>query len=218
MNISAPGYALCRTTYKSILGEKARVVSTTCDLDGTIVPLQNAQDWPGLGRYLSEKVKELAQQGADFVIMPANSVHFAYDHIEKPIPVLNLVEIVANTCAQQGYTHAAILGVQFTMQGHLYRNALQQNGIKECVPTEEDQTVLEHVIREQILKDKTPNTAQVLDIMRRMRTSGCDVAILACTELPLIVNEMNAPMPYIDSTRLLAKDAAAYALLCTSQP
>ena len=31
--------------------------------------------------------------------------------------------------------------------------------------------------------------------------------ILGCTEIPLIINEENSPLPVLDSTRLLAKHA-----------
>ena len=38
----------------------------------------------------------------------------------------------------------------------------------------------------------------------RMRDEGCEAVILGCTEIPLILNDSNSPLPTLDSTRLLA--------------
>ncbi len=36
---------------------------------------------------------------------------------------------------------------------------------------------------------------------------GCDAVVLGCTEIPLIMNDENSPLPTLDSTRLLARAA-----------
>lgn len=37
---------------------------------------------------------------------------------------------------------------------------------------------------------------------------NCDAIALACTELPMILNKQNCNIPLIDTTRILAQDAA----------
>jgi aspartate racemase len=44
-------------------------------------------------------------------------------------------------------------------------------------------------------------------IMQRMQAEGCDAVVLGCTEIPLIISDANAPLPTLDSTRLLARAA-----------
>jgi aspartate racemase len=44
-------------------------------------------------------------------------------------------------------------------------------------------------------------------VMERMKDEGCDAVILGCTEIPLIMNDANSPLPTLDSTRLLARAA-----------
>ena len=41
----------------------------------------------------------------------------------------------------------------------------------------------------------------------RMKDAGCDAVVLGCTEIPLIMNDGNSPLPTLDSTRLLARAA-----------
>jgi aspartate racemase len=40
-----------------------------------------------------------------------------------------------------------------------------------------------------------------------MKDAVCDAAVLGCTEIPLIMNDTNSPLPTLDSTRLLARTA-----------
>jgi aspartate racemase len=40
-----------------------------------------------------------------------------------------------------------------------------------------------------------------------MKSEGCDAAVLGCTEIPLLMNDQNSPLPTLDSTRLLARAA-----------
>jgi aspartate racemase len=44
-------------------------------------------------------------------------------------------------------------------------------------------------------------------VMQRMQTAGCDAVVLGCTEIPLLMNDGNSPLPTLDSTRLLAQAA-----------
>ena len=44
-------------------------------------------------------------------------------------------------------------------------------------------------------------------VIARMKDQGCDAVVLGCTEIPLIINDENSPLPTLDSTRLLARAA-----------
>ena len=44
-------------------------------------------------------------------------------------------------------------------------------------------------------------------VIRRLKDQRCDAVILGCTELPLVLNDDNASLPTLDSTRLLARAA-----------
>lgn len=66
-----------------------------------------------------------------------------------------------------------------------------------------------------------PEVSRVLDpesvayyqkLIERMKSQGCDAVILGCTEIPLIVNDANSPLPTLDSTRLLAQAALRWAV------
>ena len=44
-------------------------------------------------------------------------------------------------------------------------------------------------------------------VITRLKNEGCDAVGLGCTEIPLIMNDANSPLPVLDSTRLLARAA-----------
>jgi aspartate racemase len=44
-------------------------------------------------------------------------------------------------------------------------------------------------------------------VIGRLKDRGCDAVVLGCTEIPLIMNDANSPLPTLDSTRLLARAA-----------
>jgi len=44
-------------------------------------------------------------------------------------------------------------------------------------------------------------------VMGHLKQEGCDAVVLGCTEIPLIMNDGNSPLPTLDSTRLLARAA-----------
>jgi len=52
-------------------------------------------------------------------------------------------------------------------------------------------------------------------VIGRMKEAGCDAVVLGCTEIPLIINDGNSPLPTLDSTRLLARAALRRAVQTT---
>ena len=55
-------------------------------------------------------------------------------------------------------------------------------------------------------------------MMERMKNEGCDAVVLGCTEIPLIMNDANSPLPTLDSTRLLARVSLRRAVQARAVP
>ncbi len=55
-------------------------------------------------------------------------------------------------------------------------------------------------------------TGLFLQAIDDLQAKGADCVILGCTEIPLIITSDNAPLPVLDSTRLLARQAVREAL------
>lgn len=61
-----------------------------------------------------------------------------------------------------------------------------------------------------VVESKSRETLQA--VIERLRDDGCDAVILGCTELPLLIDAADSPLPTLDSTRLLARAALSRAI------
>jgi aspartate racemase len=173
-------------------------------------------DYATVGRYLAQGVGYVADAGADFYVCPDNTAHIVLERIavDLPIPGLHIAEVVCREIATHGWKHAGLLGTKFTMTGPVYSKALARRGVRCSVPDAAMREKLNAAIFDElccgIFKDET--TALFLQAIDALRSKGADCVILGCTEIPLIITPANSPLPVLDSTRMLAKQAVLTAL------
>ena len=85
----------------------------------------------------------------------------------------------------------------------------------ECVkPPDEQRAMIHAIIMDELVYGifRPESVASFQDVIRGLKAQGCDAVILGCTEIPLIINDGNSPLPTLDSTRLLARAALARAM------
>jgi len=222
VGVSAEGAALC---YRTICAEAARRFGSHVYPEITlhnssfaeILDAQNREDWDALAGILIKSIKKLTSVGADFVIIPSNAVHIVFDEVARrsPLPLLSILQVVAEECKHRGFKKSGVLGVGLTMEKHLYREPLRALGIEAVVPDPEAQNEVSNIIYQEIvparMNDQT--APRIIKIIEKLKGEGCDGVILGCTELPLIINDTNSPLPCVDSTRMLAMKALECAFL-----
>ncbi|MBV8583734.1 MAG: aspartate/glutamate racemase family protein, partial [Candidatus Eremiobacteraeota bacterium] len=76
-------------------------------------------------------------------------------------------------------------------------------------PTTAEREEIHRIIMDELVGGicKPEAVAYFQRAIARMKDEGCDAVVLGCTEIPLIVNDDNSPLPTLDSTRLLARAA-----------
>ena len=127
----------------------------------------------------------------------------------SPQPWLHIAEVVAEEAVARGFKRLGVLGTRWLVDSEVYPEKLSARGI-ECVrPSAADRDASSRVIMEQLVRGVfEPEGVQVhRRIIGLMKREGCEAVILGCTELPLILNDVNSPLPTLDSTRLLARAA-----------
>ena len=82
------------------------------------------------------------------------------------------------------------------------------------VPEDADRERINRIIFEELVNGRllADSREYLNDVMARLKSRGCDAAVLGCTEIPLLVDPATAPLPVLDSTRLLARAALREAL------
>ena len=173
-------------------------------------------DWKGVGSLMLSSAKKLKSIGADFLICPDNTVHQALPFIraQSPLPWLHIAEVVAEKALEKGYKKLGITGTKYLVESEVYPEKLRQRGVEFVRPSAEDREETNRIIFEELVYGvfKPEGVKYFQQVIERLKQLGCDAVILGCTEIPLIINETNSPLPTLDSTRLLARAALEHAL------
>jgi aspartate racemase len=168
-------------------------------------------DWPGVGDLMLASTLKLAKIGAEFLICPDNTIHQALPGImsRSPLPWLHIAEVVAAEAASRGYRRLALTGTRWLVDSDIYPEKLAARGLACERPTPEERDEINRIIMDELVYGvfKPEGITYFQRVIRRMKDAGCDAVILGCTEIPLIIDDGNSPLPTLDSTRLLARAA-----------
>ena len=90
-----------------------------------------------------------------------------------------------------------------------YPEKLAARGLAWVLPSAAEREEISRIILEELVYGvfEPRAVACYLEVIERMKSQGCDAVILGCTEVPLIIDDSNSPLPTLDSTRLLARAA-----------
>jgi aspartate racemase len=173
-------------------------------------------DWEGVAELLLASAMRVAESGADFAICPDNTCHQAFEYLlpKSPIPWLHIAEVVADEAHRRGFRRLGVLGTKYLMESSVYPDAMAKRGIECEIPGAGDREKINTIIFKELVNGVFPEASRLYfnEVMDELKGNGCDAAVLGCTEIPLIVRPEDAPLPTLDSTRLLAKAALRRAL------
>jgi aspartate racemase len=175
------------------------------------VALLDRDDWPGVGALMLESAEALARAGADFLICPDNTIHQALPHVlpRSPRPWLHIAQVVAARAQERGFRRLGLTGTRWLVASEVYPEALAARDIACVRPSPEERNEINRIIMDELVNDihRPEGVAYFQRVIARMKDDGCDAVVLGCTEIPLIMNDGNSPLPTLDSTRLLARAA-----------
>src|SRR5215210_2049495 len=218
---SAEGAALC---YRTICLEALELMGEHNHPQITLNSVLMAEhmrhikrdDWEGVAELLLDSAKRAAAAGADFAICPDNTCHQAFPYLlpKSPIPWLHIAEVVTEEAARRGFRRLGVMGTKYLMESRVYPEAAVKRGVACEIPGEAERERINNIIFKQLVNGIFPEESRLYfnEVMEGLKGRGCDAAVLGCTEIPLIVRPEDAPLPTLDSTRLLAKAALLKAL------
>lgn len=218
---SAEGAALC---YRTICAEAPRrmgehmhpeITMHTHPL-GEYMPHIRSGSWERVAGLMLSSARTLAEAGADFAICPDNTIHQAFDLVarESPIPWLHIADSVAQEAKARGFGRLAITGTKYLMTGPVYPEELKEAGISCEIPEEKDRERIDQIIFTELVNGIFPERSRLYlnQVIQKLENRGCTAVVLGCTEIPLLVDPDDCPLPTLDSTRLLARAALRKAL------
>ena len=213
---SAEGASLC---YRTICAEGAQrlgphghpEVSMHTPPLADYVECLDRGDWAGVGELLLASANKLAAIGADFLICPDNTIHQAMPYVlpRSPLPWLHIAEVVADEAVRRGYRRLGLTGTRWLVDSEVYPEKLAARGLEWVRPDAAERAEIGRIIMDELVYGvfKPEGVAYFQKTIGGLKAQGCDAVVLGCTEIPLIVDDANSPLPTLDSTRLLARAA-----------
>lgn len=163
-----------------------------------------------LSNYLSEKVTCLKKSGAEIISLTAGTMHIVFNEIkaQTDVDLVSIPKAVADEAAARGIKKVGLLGTIFTMEKDYMKEDLRAAGIEVIIPEKTERDLIAKRILEElelgIVKEST--FAEFTKIINRMKDEdGIEGVILGCTELPLLLNEGNCPVPCLDAVEIHLK-------------
>jgi aspartate racemase len=213
---SIPGAALCYETIgiegAKLMGEWAHPEMTLHNIPmSEYTPFFDRGDWPAIAGLMLRSAEVLARAGADFLICPDNTIHQSFPYLveRSPRPWLHIAEEVAREARRRGFRRVGLTGTKLLMEGPVYPPKFAEVGVELCLPSPEARNEINRIIFEELvyMKFRPEALAYFQQVIEGFKKQGCDAVSLSCTEIPLLVNDSNSPLPTLDSTRLLARAA-----------
>jgi aspartate racemase len=224
---SAEGAALC---YRTICAEGATLLGPHAHPEVSLhshsladyVQCLDRGDRQGVAELMLSSAHKLAKGGADFLICPDNTIHQALPWVEprSPLPWLHIAEVVAAQAVARGFRCLGVTGTRWLVDSEVYPEKLAARGLAYVLPTHEERDETNRIIMDELVRGifKPEAIACYQRVISRMKDEGCDAVVLGCTEIPLIMNDTNSPLPTLDSTRLLAQAALRHAVYGAAAP
>jgi aspartate racemase len=222
---SAEGAALC---YRTICVESAQLLGTHAHPEVTLhgysladyMACIDRDDWQGVADLMLGSARKLAAAGAQFLICPDNTIHQALPQVEphSPLPWLHIAGVVAQAAVDRGYRCLGLTGTRWLVESDVYPQQLTARGVGHVRPSAAEREAINRIIMDELVCGVFQPAAvvQFQTVMQRMQEQGCDAVVLGCTEIPLLMNDGNSPLPTLDSTRLLARAALRRATAAAS--
>ena len=161
--------------------------------------------------------RSLQAGGAEFIVISCNDVHRFVPTVQPhlSIPFLHIAEVTANAISKQNLKAVALLGVMKTMEGDFYQGILSDHGIDTIVPDTDQRTYIHDKIMGEMVANVFADETKkgYLDVIATLHQRGAEGVILGCTEIPLLLNANDIPIPSFSTTELHCQAAIARAIL-----
>ena len=164
--------------------------------------------------YLTEEAQRLEKAGADFLVIPCNTVHVFINEVRKSvnIPVLSIIEETVKFININKFKKVGIVATLTTIKSKLYETNFQKEGIEYLKPNNKQQDKIGKIILNLVTgKVKDEDRSELIKIIDDFKPKEVDCVALACTDFQLLITEHNS-IKIFDTMKVLA-DATVRELL-----
>lgn len=164
--------------------------------------------------FLIQEAKRLENAGADFIVMPCNSLHVFIEEIRGAvkIPVLSIVEETVKFLKKNELKRVGIVSTSATIKNKLYETAFEENNIGYETPNDLQQEKMGTIILNLVTgMQKNKDREELIRIISDFEKKNVDCVVLACTDLQLLIPKI--PSLTIFDTMKIFADATVEKIL-----
>ena len=217
-NSTSEYYRLINELVAERLGgfHSANLILYSLDFD-EIERAQREARWDDALTLLASAGSALKHAGADFIVICTNTMHkVANDMAERTgLPLLHIVDVTGDAIKERNLHKIGLLGTRFTMEEPFYRARLEEHfGIDVLVPEKGERATVDRIIYDELCQGsvKASSRHTCVQIIGGLVVRGAEGIVLACTELPMLIQASDVSVPLFDTTRLHAEAAVNLAL------
>lgn len=213
-----PYYRLINEGVKNRLGglHSAKIVLHSVDFH-EIEACQASGEWDRAGDMLAQAALGLQKAGAEGIVLCTNTMHKVAHHIESQcaLPFLHIADATGRAITVQGVNRVALLGTKYTMEQDFYRGRLTAEfGIESLIPDEPQRLRINQIIFEELCLGKiiAESKQYYQQVITQLQEQGAQGVIFGCTEIGLLLNQQDCPLPVFDTAAIHAADAVNFML------
>jgi aspartate racemase len=194
----------------------ARCILWSFDFD-EIESLQHRGDWSAATARMIDAARSLERAGVDALAICTNTMHRMAPDIEAAValPLLHIADATADAVRAADMRRVGLLGTRFTMEQDFYRGRLvERHGLDVVIPDESGRQTVHDVIYNELCRGviRAESRATYREIIAALKSQGCEGVILGCTEIGLLIQASDSPLPLFDTTHIHAEAAADWCL------
>ncbi|MCR5481286.1 MAG: amino acid racemase [Clostridia bacterium] len=154
----------------------------------------------------------LADAGADVIAIPCNTSHYFIDRLKDDVKSIEFIDMIRETArfaAMQGKkekpARVGILATEGTLGSGLYQKRLAEAGAEPVILSDEGRRLTMKIIYDCVKSGIPAEREDVLAIEKELSEKGCSCAVMGCTELSCLKEDMKLSDFYIDAMKVLAE-------------
>lgn len=193
----------------------ARVLIHSVDFQ-PVDDAENADDWDSMAQQLISAGRSLQDGGAEAVLIAANTMHAVADQVSGAldVPFVHIAEATAGRVQAARQRRVGLVATATTMAQDFYTRPFRERGIEVILPLEEERAEVDRMIYEELVHGiiKDSSRKQFREVMRGMAERGAEGVVLAGTEIGLLLDEDDCPVPMHDTTTIHVQEALDWML------
>lgn len=157
-----------------------------------------------------ETAQNLERAGADFIIIGANTAHWFHAEVQAGVnvPVPHIIKETVRWTKDTipDITAVGLLATTGTVRTNMYEREYGEAGIQVVVPDEEDQSrVMELIYGFKYGEDVKQVQSKMIPVAENLIRNGAKALVMGCTEVPVILEGYQPPVPLIDPNQIIAE-------------